>query len=140
MADNVSRPNLKQMAEKLSASVCVLENLLNSSQGERKIKPKTERTVALQFPEDFFQEPRDVTHRQLCSAGIEKQTYSNIANFSTSKQMHTFQQSNPAQEVLPESQLKLHQSILNFQHFNCSLKPLLAMLEFVLQDGSGSLF
>jgi hypothetical protein len=40
--------------------------------------------------------------------------------------------------ALPEWQLKLHQSIVNFKQFNCSLKPLLAILEFGLQDASGA--
>ena len=133
MASNASMPNWKQMAEKLGASVCVLENLLVASEGETKTRPKIERSVALQFPEDFFQEPREVTHHQLSSVASEMGKNSDV----TAKPISIVKQSESAPDVLPESQLKLHQSILNFKQFNCSLKPLLAMLEFVLQDASG---
>lgn len=126
------------MAEKLNASVCVLENILISSQGETKLGLKTGRSVALQFPEDFFQEPQ--IHRELCSVYDDKKKIQvDVVDFSTIKQIKTATESVSAQEKVPESQTKLHQSILNFKQFNCSLKPLLAMLEFVLQDGSGLL-
>jgi hypothetical protein len=137
MASNASMPNWKQMAEKLGASVCVLENLLVASQGETKTRAKFERSVALQFPEDFFQEPQEAAHHQLSSVASEMGKNVNVVIFPTAKPINIVKQSDSAPEVLPESQLKLHQSILNFKQFNCSLKPLLAMLEFVLQDASG---
>ncbi len=150
---NASMQNWRQMAEKLGASVCVLENLLNSSTtvtettNKQEIRVKAERSVALQFPEDFFQDARNSIHRPTLAAN-EKQHGGMNATDNRDVQtieiqnakMQTEKQTPLAQEVLPESQMKLHQSIINFKQFNCSLKPLLAMLEFVLQDASGSLF
>ena len=114
------------MAEKLSASCTVLETLMKAEELKNPQKSAKKSDVALQFPEDFFQEPRDSLHRQetkqcpLEPAKIGKQPL--VAR--------------PAAEVIPESQLKLHQSILNFKQFNVSLKPLLAILEFLLVDAS----
>jgi hypothetical protein len=134
MIANASMVNWRQMAEKLTASVSVLENLLNATQRET-IGLKTERSVALQFPEDFFQDQQ--TPYQLHFAGFHKEKSSDLVNGSIIKQIHHVKPYISVAEVQPESQLKLHQSMLNFKQFNCSLKPLLAMLEFVLQDGSG---
>jgi hypothetical protein len=124
--------NWRQMAEKLSASCVVLENLIKTEDSKKLQKTaKSElRSVALQFPEDFFQEPRDsLLHRQ------PQDTKSVLETDKIVKQPIA---ARPAAEVIPESQLKLHQSILNFKQFNCSLKPLLAMLEFLLVDASRS--
>ena len=119
------------MAEKLGASCVVLENLIKTedSKKSQKIAKSELRSVALQFPEDFFQEPRDSLHRQ------PQDTKSVLETDKIVKQPIV---ARPAAEVIPESQLKLHQSILNFKQFNCSLKPLLAMLEFLLVDASRS--
>ena len=123
--------NWRQMAEKLGASCVVLENLIKTedSKKSQKIAKSEQRSVALQFPEDFFQEPRDSLHRQ------PQDTKSVLETDKIVKQPIV---ARPAAEVIPESQLKLHQSILNFKQFNSSLKPLLAMLEFLLVDASRS--
>ena len=123
--------NWRQMAEKLGASCVVLENLIKTedSKKSQKIAKSELISVALQFPEDFFQEPRDSLHRQ------PQDTKSVLETDKIVKQPIV---ARPAAEVIPESQLKLHQSILNFKQFNCSLKPLLAMLEFLLVDASRS--
>ena len=123
--------NWRQMAEKLGASCVVLENLIKTedSKKSQKIAKSELRSVALQFPEDFFQEPRDSLHRQ------PQDTKSVLETDKIVKQPIV---ARPAAEVIPESQLKLHQSILNFKQFNSSLKPLLAMLEFLLVDASRS--
>ena len=123
--------NWRQMAEKLGASCVVLENLIKTedSKKSQKIAKSELRSVALQFPEDFFQEPRDSLHRQ------PQDTKSVLETDKIVKQPIV---ARPAAEVILESQLKLHQSILNFKQFNCSLKPLLAMLEFLLVDASRS--
>jgi hypothetical protein len=148
---NVSMQNWRQMAEKLGASVCVLENLLNSTavmtgeKNKQEIGVKAERSIALQFPEDFFQDASNSIH---LVANEKQHGVSNTADnhhvqkidIQNAKMQKTEKQTLLALEVLPESQTKLHQSIINFKQFNCSLKPLLAMLEFVLQDASGLLF
>jgi hypothetical protein len=146
---NASVPNWRQMAEKLVASVCVLENLLNSSATahetqNRKEFVKVERSVALQFPEDFFQDRQDSMQRSTSAESYCKQTSSKSTDVHSARaiaksDIQPEKQPISAPYVLPESQLKLHQSILNFKQFNCSLKPLLAMLDFVLQDASGKL-
>jgi hypothetical protein len=146
---NISMQNWRQMAEKLDASVCVLENLLNSSLTAKDCAKteviKSERSVALQFPEDFFQASQDVSQQQQSIAPIERRQTS--GRNTTVHDFNSIEKQIPAgvesisspEEVLPEAQLKLHQSILNFKQFNSSLKPLLAILEFILQDMSGAL-
>ena len=143
---NASTQNWRQTAEKLTASVCVLENLINSSlRAKDSVRPdviKSERSVALQFPEDFFQPSQVLLQQQQTCAPIERKESSSrntnaLHDFATiERQVPACKEIEPipAPEVLPETQLKLHQSILNFKQFNCSLKPLLAILEFVLQD------
>ena len=147
---NASTQNWRQTAEKLTASVCVLENLINSSlRAKDSVRPdviKSERSVALQFPEDFFQPSQVLLQQQQTCAPIERKESSGrntnaLHDFATiERQVPACKEIEPipAPEVLPETQLKLHQSILNFKQFNCSLKPLLAILEFVLQDVSGA--
>jgi hypothetical protein len=124
---NTSIQNWRQMAEKLSASCTVLETLMKAEELKKPQKSaKSERSVALQFPEDFFQEPQDSLHRK-----ETKQCPLEPAKIGKPPLV-----ARPAAEVIPESQLKLHQSILNFKQFNVSLKPLLAILEFLLVDAS----
>lgn len=139
--------NWRQMAEKLGASVCVLENLLLAQETKTRDVVKAERSVSLQFPEDFFfiQEPRRSLHNSDMSAAIEFQhTSSNtahvhdIATIEPDKEKSGKHATVVVPNALPEWQLKLHQSIVNFKQFNCSLKPLLAILEFGLQDASGA--
>lgn len=141
--------NWRQMAEKLDASVCVLENLImNSVRTKDSAKPvanKSERSVALQFPEDFFQPASSqviLQQQQTCAPIERKDSSCRSTNATIEMQIPASKEIEPlpipAPEILPETQLKLHQSILNFKQFNCSLKPLLAILEFVLQDVSGA--
>ncbi len=139
--------NWRQMAEKLDASVCVLENLIISSgrtkDSAKPVAIKSERSVALQFPEDFFQSASSqviLQQHQICAPIERKESSCRSTNATIEMQIPASKEIEPipAPEILPETQLKLHQSILNFKQFNCSLKPLLAILEFVLQDVSGA--
>jgi hypothetical protein len=138
--------NWRQMAEKLGASVCVLENLLLAQETKSRDVVKAERSVSLQFPEDFFliQEPHPSQNSSDMSEAVELQHSSSntahahdIAKIEADKEK-SGKHATVVPIVLPEWQLKLHQSIVNFKQFNCSLKPLLAILEFGLQDASGT--
>jgi hypothetical protein len=135
------------MAEKLNASVCVLESILNGSVKAKetvtkKKIAKPERSVSLQFPEDFFQEPlKNLVQHQLSETRIadhkKMNECANDANPIALVHPHFKKQCIATAQAMSEHQTKLNQCIMNFKQFKCSLKPLLAMLEFVLQDVSG---